>query len=206
MSSILNKLVVLELNKNWFPVTLKTPKKVFENFCTGNLMALNMSYSDVDVENEDYSRPTDLTPMKWEDWIKLPVRDYDLSIRTAKAEIRVPNIVICTNYNRIPDITPKLSKKNVMLRDNYVCQFSGVQYTPNELNIDHIVPRSRGGKNTWENLVTCHKNINTRKGDRTPDEAGLKLIRQPKKPTMSSLFFADKMKDPKWQMFLKHLD
>lgn len=179
---------------------------MFENFCTGNLMALDMSYLPEDIADDDFSNPVELNPVKWEDWIKLPVRDYDLSIRTAKTEIRVPSIVICTNYNRIPEITPKLSKKNVMLRDNYTCQFSGVQYPPNELNIDHVIPRSKGGPNTWENLVTCHKSINTKKGDKTLKEVGLKLIRSPRKPTTSSLYFSDKMRDPKWSMFLKHLN
>ncbi len=204
--SLLNKLCVLELNKNWFPVTLKTPKKVFENFCTGNLLALDISYDLEDIANEDYSNPIDMTPMKWEDWIKLPIRDYDLSIRTARSEIRIPNIVICAAYNKIPDTTPKLSKKNIMLRDGYICQFSGRTYPKNELNIDHVVPRSRGGQNTWENLVTCHKSINTKKANKTPKEAGLSLVRTPRRPSTASLFFADKFRDPKWNIFLKHLD
>lgn len=203
---VLNKLCVLELNKNWFPISLKTPKKVFENFSTGNFMGLHMDWSEEDLKNEDYSNPTELIPLNWEDWIKLPVRDFDLSIRTPSMEIRVPNIVICSVYDKLPTTEPKYSKKNIFLRDGNVCQYSGIQYPSSELNVDHVIPKSRGGTNDWENLVTCHKPINFRKGDKTPQEAGLSLIRKPKKPTASSLFFAQRVKDPKWEMFMKHLN
>jgi 5-methylcytosine-specific restriction endonuclease McrA len=205
MNNMLNKLCVLELNKSWFPISLKTPKKVFENFSTGNFMGLHMDWSEEDLAKEDYSNPIDLQAVKWDDWLKLPVRPFDLSIRTTQFEIRIPSIVICSTFNKIPNRSPKLSKRNIMMRDNYTCQFTGKQLDKNQLNIDHIVPRSKGGKNTWENLVTCHKDINTKKRDRTPSEAGLSLIRTPVRPTSSALFFADKFRDPKWEMFLGHL-
>lgn len=203
---MLNKLCVLELNKNWFPISLKTPKKVFENFSTGNFLGLHMDWTAEDIENEDYSNPIDLQAVKWEDWLKLPIRPFDMSIRTTNYEIRIPNIVICSSYSKIPNKAPKLSKRNIMARDNFTCQFSGKVYDKKELNIDHIIPRSKGGKNTWENLVTCHKDINTQKRDRTPSEAGLTLLRTPVRPTSSALFFADKIKDPKWEMFLKNMN
>ena len=206
MKTILNKLCVLELNANWFPITLKTPKKVFENFSSGNLIGLDITYSDEDIEAENYDTPLDMSPLKWDDWIKLPVRDYDFSIRTSKMEIRIPNIVICANFRDIPNQSPKLSKRNIMLRDNYTCQFTGQKYPKNELNIDHLTPKSKGGKNTWENLVTCHKKINTRKGDLSLNEAGLSLIKKPRQPSTSGLFFADKVRDPKWEIFMKHLN
>lgn len=203
---MLNKLCVLELNKNWFPITIKTPYVVFKNFCTGNLLGLDMEFSDEDIENHNYEHPTKLVPVDWDDWVNLPIRDYDMVINTPRTQIRVPNIVICSTYNKIPDKSPKLSKRNVMLRDKMTCQFTGRQYPPSELNIDHIIPRSKGGKNTWENLVTCYKAINTRKGDKTLKESGLKLIRQPKQPTISNIFFAGKVKDPRWGIFLKQLN
>jgi 5-methylcytosine-specific restriction endonuclease McrA len=204
--NMLNKLCILELNKNWFPITLKTPKKVFESFSSGNLLGLHMDWENSDVENEDFSTPTELTPLKWEDWIQLPVRDFDMAIRTPKMEIRIPSIVICTKFSEIPNKPPKLSKKNIMLRDGYTCQYDGKTYPKSELNIDHVIPRSRGGRNDWDNLVTCHRRINTNKANRTPAEAGLALIRKPKMPTATSIFFADKMTDPKWKMFMNYLN
>ncbi len=203
---MLNKLCVLELNKNWFPITLKTPKKVFESFSSGNLMGLHMDWDLDAIAAEDFSNPTELSPLKWEDWIKLPVRPWDLAIRTPKMEIRIPSIVICSKFSEIPNKPPKLSKKNIMLRDGYTCQFTGKEYNKSELNIDHIIPRSRGGCNSWENLVTCHRSINTKKANKTPVEAGLQLVRQPKRPSATTLFFADKMHDPKWEIFMKHLN
>lgn len=206
MSSFLNKLCILELNKSWMPIGLKTPKKVFENFSTGNFLGLHMDWAAEDIESGDFSNPIDIRPVKWEEWLTLPVRSYDMSLRTPNFEIRIPNIIICSTYNRIPNISPKLTKKNIMLRDGYTCQFTGVQYDKKDLNIDHVIPKSKGGKSTWDNLVTSHKDVNTRKRDRTPEAAGLKLIRKPFKPTSSALFFTDKFKDPKWEMFLKHLN
>lgn len=201
--SILNKLCVLELNKSWHPISLKTPKSTMVNFCTGNLQALDLEWSEDDVEQGNFSNPLNLTPVKWEDWINLPIRDYDFSIKTVGGDIRVPNIVICSEYNKVPSFSPKLSKKNIMLRDNFTCQFSGVEYDKKELNIDHVIPKSKGGKNTWENLVTCHKSVNTKKGNKTPEECGFFLIRKPYKPTTISLFLNSKFRDPKWEMFLK---
>lgn len=203
--NMLNKLCVLELNKSWFPISLKTPKKVFENFSTGNFLGLHMDWSAEDIANDDFSNPTDLQAIKWEDWLNLPVRDFDMCIRTANLEIRIPSIVICANFNKIPNKAPKLSKRNIMMRDNFTCQFTGKPYDKNQLNIDHVIPKSKGGRNTWENLVTCHKDVNTKKRDRLPQEAGLSLIRKPICPTSSALFFADKNKDPKWEMFLKNI-
>lgn len=203
MKNILQKPCILELNKSWMPISLKTPKSTLINLSNGNLQALHIDWASEDIEREDFTNPTEIRPVSWDEWITLPVRDYDLSIRTVNGEIRVPNIVVCSMYNKIPNIAPKISKKNIMLRDNYTCQFTGKSYDKKELNIDHVIPKSRGGKNTWENLVTCHRGINTKKGNKTPEEAGLQLIRKPFKPTTFSLFLNSKLRDPKWDMFLK---
>jgi 5-methylcytosine-specific restriction endonuclease McrA len=205
MKNIIDKLCILELNKSWIPIGLKTPKKVFENFMTGNFLALHLDWSEDDIKAENYSSPTDMRPMKWEEWIEMPVRPYDMSIKTPNKEIRIPNIVICASYNKIPNITPKLTKKNIMVRDNYTCQFTGKKYDRAQLNIDHVIPKSKGGTTTWENLVTSHKDANTKKRNRTPEEAGMPLIRKPYKPTSSGLLFASKIRDPKWDVFLKFL-
>jgi 5-methylcytosine-specific restriction endonuclease McrA len=83
----------------------------------------------------------------------------------------------------------KLNRKNIYARDLNTCQYCGKKLPADKLNLDHVVPRSMGGKNSWTNLVcTCHE-CNTMKGNRRPHEAGMKLLRKPEKPVFHSLFF-----------------
>jgi 5-methylcytosine-specific restriction endonuclease McrA len=94
------------------------------------------------------------------------------------------------------------TKQNIFKRDKYTCGYSGRKLQKNELSVDHILPISRGGGNTWENLITCAKEVNTFKDNRTPQECGLKLLWKPGKPSngIESLVF-DNMRDD-WNMFL----
>ena len=93
-----------------------------------------------------------------------------------------PAIIRLRNYVRKRIFSPKFSRKSIFKRDLYTCQYSGQIYAQRYLTIDHILPRSRGGKSSWNNCVTAHKKINLEKGNRTPEEAGLKLIKSPKIP------------------------
>ena len=81
----------------------------------------------------------------------------------------------------------------------YTCQYSGKKLNKDQLSIDHILPISRGGKDTWENMVCCDRDVNSAKSNKLPDEAGLKLINKPKKPTNGLVF--DTIRD-EWKMFL----
>ena len=92
----------------------------------------------------------------------------------------VPSVIRLTEYRRIPRQTRAISRKNILLRDRNTCQFCGNRLPPSELTLDHVVPRSRGGKSAWDNHVACCHRCNNRKGDRTPEEAGLKLTRKPR--------------------------
>jgi len=99
--------------------------------------------------------------------------------------IRVPSIVRMVNY--VKSLTGKrnvvkLTRKNIMLRDKYTCQYCGGKHAPSELNIDHIIPRAIGGKSEWENLITSCIKCNSKKDCRTPKQAGMNLLKVPKKP------------------------
>ena len=83
-------------------------------------------------------------------------------------------------YRRIPHQTRSLSRKNILMRDRYTCQYCLRTAPSSELTLDHVVPRSRSGETTWENLVACCHQCNNRKGNRTPEEAGMKLSRLPR--------------------------
>lgn len=101
-------------------------------------------------------------------------------IHATRMAMRVPSVIRLLAYHRIPYQTRVLSRKNILLRDRHTCQFCGKILTAGELTLDHVMPRSHGGKSTWENLVACCYPCNNRKGDRTPDQASMKLMRQPR--------------------------
>jgi hypothetical protein len=132
--------------------------------------------------------PDSYTLYEFDDWIKLPVHDHHKFIRTPRTKIRVPEIVILTEYERLPMRDVRLTRRNLLIRDNYTCQYTGEKITYETGTIDHIIPRSRGGKSTWENLVMCCLEVNARKADRTPEEAGLRLLKKPERPKWSPIY------------------
>ena len=120
--------------------------------------------------------------MTWDEWITLAVREGDNCVHTTRGVIRVPTVVVAVNFARVPKKRPKLSAKNIRERDGNRCQYTGKLLKPDEGSLDHVLPRSRGGADTWENLVWSSKDVNTRKGNRLPHEAGLKLLTVPRAP------------------------
>ena len=101
-------------------------------------------------------------------------------LHAARIAINVPSVIRLLEYRRIPHQTRALSRKNILLRDRNTCQYCGVVLASSELTLDHVIPRSRAGESAWENLVACCHPCNNRKGSRTPEEAGMKLARQPR--------------------------
>ena len=101
-------------------------------------------------------------------------------VHSARHALRVPSVIRLLEYRRIPHQTRALSRKNILMRDRYTCQYCHKTLPSGELTLDHVVPRSRAGGTTWENLVACCHPCNNRKGSRTPEEAGMKLARQPR--------------------------
>jgi 5-methylcytosine-specific restriction endonuclease McrA len=102
------------------------------------------------------------------------------TVKTAKINIPVPSVVRLMKYRRLPRQNRSVSRKGILLRDGSACQYCGAQLPAGRLTLDHVVPRSRHGLSTWENLVACCFGCNNRKGDRTPQEAGMTLAKQPR--------------------------
>jgi 5-methylcytosine-specific restriction endonuclease McrA len=175
MSDILNKTIVLVLNRNWQAINIRTPADAFCQMATNVATAL-------DIELGDGARAEALRPVAWDEWITLPIRASDNAVRTARGSIRVPTVIVAVNFAKVPKKRPKLSAKNIRERDGNRCQYTGRLLHPDEGSLDHVVPRSRGGADTWENLVWSAKDVNQRKADRLPHEAGLKLLTVPRAP------------------------
>lgn len=105
-------------------------------------------------------------------------------LRSARQAVPLPSVIRLLEYRRIPQQTRALSRKNILMRDRYTCQYCLRTLPSSELTLDHVIPRSRSGETIWENLVTCCHECNNRKGNRTPEEAGMRLARPPRPFTL----------------------
>ena len=196
--NILNKSIVLVLNRNWQAINIRTPQ---EAFCQ---MATNVA-TGLDITLGDGASADQLRPVTWDEWLTLPVREGDNAVHTVRGPIRVPTVVVSVNFARVPKKRPKLCAKTIRERDGNRCQYTGKVLKPDEGSLDHVLPRSRGGADTWENLVWSSKDVNTRKGNRLPHEAGLMLLsvpRAPKELPVSALI-RNTHEVAEWNLFLK---
>ena len=119
-------------------------------------------------------------------------------------KVFVPQVLLLRIYDRLPIQEMKFNRQNLFERDKFLCQYCGRKFSPKELNMDHVVPRDRGGKTTWENIVTSCLRCNSRKGNREPIEAGMRLLRKParprRRPFVSGLL--QRKVDESWRHFL----
>ncbi len=193
MSDVLNKATVLVLNRNWQAINVKTPQEAFGMMATDTATALDI--------NEEGA----MLPVKWSEWVTLPIRDSDNVVHTVRGQIRVPTVIVLANFAKVPKKRPKFGAKGIWERDGGVCQYTGKKLAPGEGNIDHVVPRSRGGKTSWENCVLAHKEVNSRKGSRLPEEAGLKLLRSPGVPreVPVTVLIRNHHRVKDWELFLE---
>ena len=162
-------------------------------------MATNVATA-LEIDSEDHIRP-----LTWDQWITLPVRPQDHAVQTVRGPIRVPTVIVAVNYAKVPKKRPKLGAKAIRERDRNRCQYTGRALRPDEGSLDHVVPRSRGGKDAWENLVWSSKAVNTKKGNRLPHEAGLKLLTVPRAPKELpvSVLIRNAHRIPEWKLFVE---
>lgn len=119
--------------------------------------------------------------------------------------IFVPSVIRLRDYRHVPFKLPVVSRKNILVRDGYKCMYCGTSKQASELELEHVFPRCRGGRSTWENLVASCRKCNARKDNRTPEEAGMKLIRRPLPSTIHTPRFLLKTLGsdvPEWNRFL----
>ena len=192
MSTHLHKTTVLVLNRNWLALTATSPVEVLGAM-------LNDQVTGLDIQGSDW-----MVPVAWSDWQNLPIRETDTTIGTTHGRIRIPTVVILSTFDRVPRKRLKFGLQGLFERDGGRCQYTGRRLNLSEANIDHVLPASRGGPTTWENCVLSDKKVNNRKADRTPREAGLKLLRRPTRPPEMPLthFIKNKHQIHDWLHFL----
>ena len=188
---------VLVLNKYYMAVHVIPVRRAFRLLFKD--LAEVITTADGHYQSHDFQswREVSQARLKFRD----PDDDY---IRTIHFEIQVPRIVRLLTYDRVPRNKIKFNRRNIFARDGNRCQYCGKKFSTGELSLDHVLPRSRGGAMTWENIVCACVRCNVRKGGRTPAEAGVKLIKTPVKPRTSpslSLKLAHR-KYQSWKTFL----
>ena len=164
---------VLVLNRLWQAVNVIAAKRAFSLLASGHA-------SVVYEENEDFQI---FDMMDWVDFSQYnqPASDMEI-VHTVRYTIRVPKIILLSIFDKVPKKDLKLTRKNVFERDKYQCQYCGKRLPSEELNLDHVIPRHYGGKTTWENIVCSCVKCNSRKANRLPHEASMRLTRKPSKP------------------------
>ena len=181
---------VLVLNPYYQPVRRTTVRHAFHLLARGAARALTRSGRDYDFDA----------------WISLPTRRQDEVIRTVTERIRTPQVLRLVRGAHTSGLRLAVSHRNVMLRDEFQCQYCGARPGLTALNIDHVIPKSRGGLDTWDNLVTACKTCNVRKGGRTPEECGMRLLRPPRPPRMTRVFdivFGPPPRHVAWEPYLQ---
>jgi len=188
MSDVLN-CPVLVLNRGWSPIHIKTVKDAICDVVAE--CAKIIDHKDISFQYE------------WSEWSELVADEGDKVVHTSRLAIRVPEIIVLTEYKGIPNIEIRLTRRNLLLRDKFRCQYCGDKISSSTMTLDHITPRSRGGKNSWENLTASCFPCNIRKRDRTPKEAGMVLHSKPEKPHWYPLASRFGMNSPvSWHHFL----
>jgi len=129
------------------------------------------------------------------------VEEYDSEVNSPSVSFKIPSVIVLKNVVKFINQGLRPTRNNIIWRDHSKCQYCANNFALSELTLDHVVPRSRGGKNTWTNLVACCKKCNQAKRDRTPEEAGMELLRKPLKPHNSILRYASKI-EPIWNIYL----
>lgn len=164
-STLLNTKVLM-LNRSYLPIHVTSVRRAFSLLYQGLARVVNEQYQTFDFAS----------------WSDLSVSVHDEYVGLVSRGIRVPRVILLVTYDRVPKRQVRFSRFNIYARDNNMCQYCGGKFPRQELNLDHVIPRSKGGTSTWENVVCSCQSCNRRKGGRTPQEAKVTLLRKPYKP------------------------
>lgn len=183
---------VMVLNRMWVAVNVCSLQR-----------AIKMLWGENGVKARVIDPTNEFQTYTWEDWSRLRPKEGEDIIRGVSDEYRVPEVILLTDYDKMPHQRGvKFSRRMIYKRDNYQCQYCGKHVEMDEVSIDHVVPRSHGGPTTWENCVLACVKCNARKNNRTPKQAGMKLLKEPVKPKIN-LTKADRHVIPRtWQHFI----
>lgn len=183
---------VLVLNKHYQPIHVTTVRRAFVLLYQGMARAVDRHFETFDFPS----------------WAALSASVHDETIGMIDRRVRVPRVILLHACNHFPRNRVRFSRINIYLRDGNRCQYCGRGSSRVEINLDHVIPRSRGGTTTWENVVCSCVPCNVRKGGRTPEEAGMHLRQRPSRPRWSPFIHrgVDSSIHDAWKPFLTAAD
>ena len=165
---------VLVLNRLWQAVHVCSVERALTLLCTGHAQVV---VAAADGECRTFSF------RQWCDFSDAAVPEVEAEVvRTISLRIRIPRIILLLFFDRFPNKEVKFTRHNIFERDRNTCQYCGKKFDRKDLNIDHVLPRMRGGLTNWTNVVCSCIDCNRRKGSRTPEAAHMRLLRKPKQP------------------------
>lgn len=188
MVAVLKK-PVLVLNTAWIPVNVRNVVKSLTMVCKGSAKIVE---------------PITYRLYDWEEWLLNEPNEDEQKIRCIDFAIKIPEIIVLTKYSRVPKVGLVFNRRNIYTRDNNTCQYCGNQYSTTELSIDHVTPRSKGGKSTFENCVVACLSCNRKKADKTLEQSKMKLLSKPIKPRWVPSFHNGPMLSS-WEKFLSEV-
>ncbi len=193
MTAVL-ELPVLVLNRFWQPIHTCSVRRALHLLCLGHAQV-------VQVEGENCFCTHDLPS-----WIghSKNALDEDM-IHGVRLSLRPPKVLVLAIYDKLPRLEVKFTRRNVFLRDQFTCQYCAKVLPEAQLNLDHVLPRDKGGRTTWENIVTSCVRCNTRKANKLTHEANMHPLRKPIAPRWRPLFglHENGLGDESWNHFLK---
>jgi 5-methylcytosine-specific restriction endonuclease McrA len=184
---------VLVLNRYFVPVTITSVKRAFVLMYSGVAKAVGSDYETFDFES----------------WSQISVMKGSLDvIRTVNTVILTPRVIVLIRYEGVIRKEAKFNRINIFRRDGGACQYCTKKFSRSELTIDHVVPRSQGGRSVWDNVVCCCVDCNRKKGGRTPEQSRMRLKRRPKKPLWDpfSNIYIKAVMYKEWEPFLNFVD
>lgn len=187
---------VLVLNKNYMPVSVTSLRRAFVMLYCGDAKAVAENYDTFDFES----------------WAEVSVAASSIGkgeyIKTVTRIIKAPKVIILLRYGGFHRKRPRFSRLNIFRRDGGKCQYCGRGFPKNELTIDHVVPRALGGASRWDNVVCSCGACNRRKGGRTPEQAGMKLLAKPAEPQWGPFanLYVHAVRHKEWEPFVNFVD
>ena len=180
----------LVLNRHWAPITTTTVQTAISLVAKGSALIIEPgTFQTHDLRS-------------WNDVSRARAVFQDALIRSPRMALVVPEVIVLKTYDGRGERAVVFSRRNLFKRDHYTCQYCGAQPGPEELTVDHVLPRSKGGYSTWENCVLACVSCNARKANRTPEQAGMRLLRAPSRPTWKPLYDASTVRVASWSRFL----
>ena len=161
----------LVLNRLWQAVNICTAKRALTLLVEGRAQVV-FGGNDGAFQTYDFSQ--------WQDFSER--EPHAECVHTISLKIRIPRVILLVLFDRLPKKEVKFTRHNIFERDRNMCQYCGHVFERKDLNLDHVIPRDHGGPTSWENIVCSCIECNTQKANRTPLEAGMYLIRKPKRP------------------------